>query len=202
MSSYAEIDITSLPTEPVPSKAELKKTVKAAVKEIGATITMNLLFKYIGAKHKVNVRPQRTTVQELVTAIIAKSSKASPTPKKRGRDEDEDADDGKKSKKEKDPNAPKRAQTAFFYFADEKRAALMQAQRDAGEKVSVAEVAKKIGEMWKELEDKSEYEAQAAEDKKRFEKENTAYKGGSTAEKDDDEDAGQDEDEADAEDDE
>ena len=70
---------------------------------------------------------------------------------------------------------PKTALSAFIFFANEKRAALIQEQRDAGEKVSFAEVAKKIGEMWKELEDKSEYEAQAAEDEKRFEVEMKNY---------------------------
>ena len=56
----------------------------------------------------------------------------------------------KKSKKSKDPNAPKRPSTAFMLF--------MNASREQIKKdfpgLSITEMSKKGGELWKELKDK------------------------------------------------
>ena len=49
--------------------------------------------------------------------------------------------DGKKVKKAKDPNAPKRSMSAFFFFSNENR----QAIRDKNAGISMADVGRKLG---------------------------------------------------------
>merc|ERR1712183_527681 len=70
---------------------------------------------------------------------------------------------GKKRKRVKDPNAPKRALSAFFWFCNDERAKVRAANPDMG----VGEVAKQLGAAWKYTspEDKAKYEALAASDK-------------------------------------
>ncbi|KAK4336742.1 hypothetical protein RND71_043659 [Anisodus tanguticus] len=82
---------------------------------------------------------------------------------------------GKPSKKKKkDPNAPKRALSAFFWFCNDERSVVKSTQPDA----SVGEVAKELGKRWGVIkpELKKKYEALATKDKARYEKEMIAYK--------------------------
>jgi len=81
---------------------------------------------------------------------------------------------GKKRKRTKDPNAPKRALTAFFWFCNEERSGVKQGMADA----TVGEVAKVLGRRWHDCTEhqKSKYGALAAKDKARYEKEVNAYK--------------------------
>lgn len=53
--------------------------------------------------------------------------------------------DEKPTKRKKDPNAPKRAQSAYFMFLGEKRPEISKDHK------GVAEVAKKAAELWKNL---------------------------------------------------
>lgn len=81
-----------------------------------------------------------------------------------------------KQKKPKDPNKPKRAQSAYFFFIGEKR---REAQK-AGHKITkVAQWTKEVAAIWKDFpdEDKTPYEKLAAADKSRYEKEMLAYSG-------------------------
>jgi hypothetical protein len=55
----------------------------------------------------------------------------------------------KKGKKKKDPNKPKRAMSSFMFFANAKRPEVRSAHPD----LKITEVGKKLGEMWKQLED-------------------------------------------------
>jgi len=91
-------------------------------------------------------------------------------------DSDSDDDGGqqkKKKKKVKDPNAPKRPISAYFFFAADKRPEI----RAKYPGCTVTEVASKIGAKWRDLddEDKQPYEEQAAKDKDRYLRECTAY---------------------------
>jgi uncharacterized short protein YbdD (DUF466 family) len=91
---------------------------------------------------------------------------------------------GKKRKRVKDPNAPKRALSAFFWFCNDERARVKETLQES----TVGEVAKELGRRWNECTDeqKSKYEALAAKDKARYEKENNVYKasgGGPAAKK-------------------
>ena len=83
---------------------------------------------------------------------------------------------GKGARKKKDPNAPKRALSAFFHFCQDERP---KVKAELGE-ATVAEVAKELGRKWQDCneEQKGKYEQMAARDKQRYEREMTAYKKG------------------------
>lgn len=85
----------------------------------------------------------------------------------------------KKSKKDRDENAPKRASTAFMLWLNEHREKIKK--ENPG--IKVTEIAKKGGEMWSEMKDKSEWESKAAKEKERYNKEMEEYKasGGAAA---------------------
>jgi len=83
-----------------------------------------------------------------------------------------------KKKKTKDPNAPKRALTAFMCFAKDKRGELLK----ANPKMKVPEMGKELGAAWAKCADKSKYQALAVKDKQRYEAEMTKYKAASREE--------------------
>merc|ERR1719326_2640205 len=95
----------------------------------------------------------------------------------------------KKGKKEKDPNKPKRATTAYFYFLGDARAEIVRVDLK-GDKSKVAEVTKIAGAKWKALDAKSKekYEQLAAKDKERYAKEMEEYKKNGGGDDDDEED--------------
>ncbi|KAG1673138.1 High mobility group protein DSP1 [Nymphon striatum] len=74
---------------------------------------------------------------------------------------------GKKRKRTKDPNAPKRSLSAFFFFCNEERGAIKAAHPEHG----VGDIAKELGKMWNQVDEttKSKFEAKAAKDKLRYE---------------------------------
>ncbi|KAG8181726.1 hypothetical protein JTE90_028265 [Oedothorax gibbosus] len=82
----------------------------------------------------------------------------------------------KKRKRTKDPNAPKRSLSAFFWFSNDERPKVKETMPDS----TVGDVAKELGRRWNDVtpETKSKYEALAAKDKARYMKEVKAYKGG------------------------
>ncbi|XP_050293828.1 FACT complex subunit Ssrp1 [Anthonomus grandis grandis] len=85
----------------------------------------------------------------------------------------------RKEKKEKDENKPKRASTAFMLWLNAHRE---QIKKD-NPGIKVTEIAKKGGEMWRELKDKSEWEGKAAKEKEEYNKAMAEYKasrGGAT----------------------
>ncbi|KAJ7819520.1 high mobility group box domain-containing protein [Mycena leptocephala] len=78
-------------------------------------------------------------------------------------------------KGKKDPNAPKRALSAYMFFSQDWRERIKAENPDAG----FGEVGKLLGAKWKELDDeeKKPYVDQAAKDKTRAEDEKNAYDG-------------------------
>lgn len=80
---------------------------------------------------------------------------------------------GRKARSKKDPNAPKRALSGFFHFSNEERGKVKAANPDFG----VGDVAKELGRRWAEAteEVKAKYEAMAANDRVRYDKEKMAY---------------------------
>jgi len=83
---------------------------------------------------------------------------------------------GKKGKKaKKDPNAPKRALSAFFWFCNDERAKV-KASLPAGS--GVGDVSKECARLWANLSQaqKAKYEALASKDKSRYEKEIASYR--------------------------
>jgi len=79
----------------------------------------------------------------------------------------------KAARAKKDPNAPKRGQSGYMIWLNESRKSLTKPG------MSVTDVAKAAGVEWGKLKDKTKWEKLAAEDKKRYERESAAYKGGS-----------------------
>ncbi|GMM57459.1 high-mobility group nucleosome-binding protein [Maudiozyma humilis] len=77
------------------------------------------------------------------------------------------------TRKKKDPNAPKRALSAYMFFANENRDIVRSENPD----VTFGQIGRLLGERWKALtaEDKEPYEAKAAADKKRYESEKELY---------------------------
>ncbi|CAG2065765.1 unnamed protein product, partial [Timema podura] len=61
----------------------------------------------------------------------------------------------RRAKKERDENKPKRPATAFMVFLNANREKI----KSENPGISITEVSKKGGEMWRELKDKSEWES-------------------------------------------
>jgi len=80
------------------------------------------------------------------------------------------------AKKERDPNKPKRALSAFFYYAADERTNVKSLNPD----FSVGEIAKELGRQWNELneEQKSPYEKQAESDRARYDVQIKIYRSG------------------------
>ncbi|XP_030768356.1 FACT complex subunit Ssrp1-like [Sitophilus oryzae] len=78
----------------------------------------------------------------------------------------------RKSKKDKDENRPKRAATAFMLWLNAHRESIKKDNPG----IKVTEIAKKGGEMWRELKDKSEWEQKAAKEKEEYTKAMEEYK--------------------------
>ena len=78
-----------------------------------------------------------------------------------------------KTKAKKDPNAPKKAMSAFMYFSNKMRPKI-KAENPA---FSFGDLGKRIGELYRALtpSEKEPYEKMAAGDKNRFEKAKAAY---------------------------
>ena len=88
----------------------------------------------------------------------------------------------RRAKKERDPNRPKRGKSAFFLWCDDNRAtvkAQLESERDEDDesKISVATVAKRLGEMWKAMEDddKQSYNEEAEVQKATYREAIDAY---------------------------
>ena len=82
-----------------------------------------------------------------------------------------------KIKPKKDPNLPKKSKSAFFFFCDEARPAIMDKQRKKNKKVVIGDVAKELGALWKALNTKkrTKYDSLAATDKERYQNEMQNY---------------------------
>ncbi|XP_049873155.1 FACT complex subunit Ssrp1 [Pectinophora gossypiella] len=78
----------------------------------------------------------------------------------------------KSKKREKDVNAPKRAATAFMLWLNENRKKIVEDNPG----IKVTEIAKKGGEMWRDLKDKSEWEEKAAKSKEEYNQAMKKYK--------------------------
>ena len=78
-----------------------------------------------------------------------------------------------KSAKSKDENRPKRPMTAYFLWLNENRNKL----KEEYPSLSLTELTKKAGELWKEeIKDKSKWEAEAFRLKRKYDEDMAAYK--------------------------
>jgi len=81
---------------------------------------------------------------------------------------------GKGSRRKKDPNAPKRFLSAFFWFSNDERGKIKGMNPEFG----IGDVAKELGRMWAVLPPvvKQRYQAMCDKDKVRYEREMEVYK--------------------------
>lgn len=179
------------PTEPVPSRDKLKDSIAKLFQEIGtANLTRRVLTKRLTIEFEIDFSAHRKLLDELVmeqmqepemkkqVAKAAKKHQEGPSRGTKAKAKKDKDGKEKKGKREKEEGEPTRAQSAFFFFSNEKRPAILAAQRSEGDgKVDIGAVGKKIGEMWSALsaDEKQPYEAKAAEDKARYQKEKDAW---------------------------
>ncbi|XP_038220685.1 FACT complex subunit Ssrp1 [Zerene cesonia] len=78
----------------------------------------------------------------------------------------------KSKKREKDANAPKRPSTAFMLWLNENRKKII----DENPGIKVTEIAKRGGELWRDLKDKSEWEEKANKSKEEYNQAMKKYK--------------------------
>merc|ERR1712048_654701 len=104
-----------------------------------------------------------------IEAAIAKKE-AAQTPSKEG-----DVKSKKKETKKKDPNAPKKASSAYIFFTTDNREKVKKAM---GENTSPQELMTELGRQWRELSEakKKPYVRKAEKDKIRYQKEMEIYK--------------------------
>lgn len=103
---------------------------------------------------------------------------------KSSKDDDEPyvASKSGKAKKEKDPDAPKRPQSAYFLYCNERRPQLKKEKPE----LSMCDMTKELTKEWKELTEKQKkkYDDMQVKEKERYEKEMETYKGGKVTKKD------------------
>ncbi|KPJ00974.1 High mobility group protein DSP1 [Papilio xuthus] len=81
---------------------------------------------------------------------------------------------GRKRHQPKDPNAPKRSLSAFFWFCNEERSKVKAKYPD----YTMGDIAKELGRRWAaaDPDTKGKYDALSEQDKARYDREMTAYK--------------------------
>ncbi|XP_064461174.1 FACT complex subunit SSRP1-like [Ornithodoros turicata] len=80
----------------------------------------------------------------------------------------------RRKKKERDANMPKRPASAYFLWLNESREKIKQDNPG----ITITEISKKAGELWKTVEDKSKYEKQAAAAAAEYKAAMATYKAG------------------------
>lgn len=80
-----------------------------------------------------------------------------------------------KVKTKKDPNLPKRAKSAYFFFCGEIRPNLIKDLRKKKCTIDIAAISKILGKKWQGLSNKSTYNVMAAADKQRYIREMEVY---------------------------
>ena len=152
--------------------SDVREEVKAA--NPGASITD--ISKLIGERWKAMSEDDKKPYTDKAEADKARYARemADYVPPE---DASDDEDTPRKAKRaKKDPNAPKRATSSYFFFAGEIRSELRETHPDA----SMPEISKMIGERWKAMseDDKKPYNDKAEADKARYAREMAAYRGG------------------------
>ena len=86
----------------------------------------------------------------------------------------------KRKRSKKDPNKPKRAGTAYLFYCNEKRPALMADLKKKGKKINVGHLQQQLGKSWKALveKDMKRYIALAEKDSQRYKEEMEEYSAG------------------------
>ncbi|CAN6442322.1 unnamed protein product [Victoria cruziana] len=104
------------------------------------------------------------------------SAKSTPGKRKSRGEGDDGSKKRKQPKKKKDPNAPKRAMSAFMFFSTSERDNVKRTNPG----LSFTDVGRALGEKWKKMsgQEKDRYETMARADQKRYKNEMAGYKSG------------------------
>ncbi|KAF6173460.1 hypothetical protein GIB67_027155 [Kingdonia uniflora] len=103
------------------------------------------------------------------------ASKPSSSAKRKTKDGEEEGSKKRKVKKKKDPNAPKKALSAFMFFSQSER----ENVKKSNPGITFTDVGRVLGERWRQLtaEEKEPYEAKARSDTVRYKEAVAGYKG-------------------------
>jgi len=82
-----------------------------------------------------------------------------------------------KIKAKKDPNKPKRAKSAYLFFCEATRPAILTKMRKKKTPVTLSEISKRLGGLWSTCTDikKQVYNELSLKDKQRYEEEMESY---------------------------
>ncbi|XP_039117381.1 FACT complex subunit SSRP1 [Dioscorea cayenensis subsp. rotundata] len=118
-------------------------------------------------------KPVKKDLKKEAAAAKASSSK------KKAKDGEEDGSKKRRQKKKKDPNAPKRAMSAFMFFSNSERENIKKSNPG----LSFTDVGRALGDRWKKMsaEEKEPFEAMARADMKRYREAMAGYKSGASA---------------------
>nr|CAG4637664.1 EOG090X02Z1 [Chydorus sphaericus] len=86
--------------------------------------------------------------------------------KKESKKDSEKTPKQRKSKKDKDENKPKRPQSSYMFWLNDTRESI----KADNPGISVVDITKKAGELWKKVEDRSKWETKAKEAKASYER--------------------------------
>ncbi len=176
------------PKKPMTAFMLFSNEMRSKLKEENPDLSFGDLAKLVGQKYK-----ELSSDQMAIYEVKVKKDKERYNNEMANYDAPSDGDDdvekrskGKKKKAKKDPNAPKRAMTAFMCFSNDMRSKIKEENPD----LSFGDIAKLVGQKYKELtsDQMAVYESQANKDKERYKKEMTKYnsKGKDIASDDDD----------------
>lgn len=84
-----------------------------------------------------------------------------------------------KMKAQKNPHAPKKPKSSYFYYCDQHRPGLIEnfKKKNPNKKVQISEIAKELGAKWKKSSDssKQKYYKMAEKDKERYVEEMSVF---------------------------
>ncbi|KAK9116863.1 hypothetical protein Sjap_015810 [Stephania japonica] len=102
------------------------------------------------------------------------ASSSKPVAKRKPKDGDEDGGKKRKQKKKKDPNAPKKAMSAFMFFSNSERDNV----RKSNPGMVFTDVGRALGEKWRNMtaEEKEPFEVMTRADQKRYKEAMAGYK--------------------------
>ena len=129
-------------------------------------IMASLMSQFQGEDGNLTGIPQEKLLEAIIALQATKSGTSSSDKKK-----------GRKTKTSKDPNKPKRPQSAYFLWLGENRSRIKTELLSKQELAKVPDVAKEAGRQWKLVgaDEKAPFEEKATVEKQRYKEEMQTY---------------------------
>ncbi len=173
------------PKRPMTTYMFYNQDVRSKLKDENPDLSFGDLGKLIGQKYKQLTAEEKQKYTDQAEEAKAAYDKAMEKYTPPDDDEDNDSDDGtkksvksasstSKKKAKKDPNAPKRAKSAYMFYNQLNRSTV----KDENSSLSFGELGKLMGQKYKALtpEERAKYDKMAEDDKERYSREMKAYK--------------------------